>query len=202
VRDVQHRPTRVEVCDPALVEALREGLAELGIELALVERLDAIDELVAEMANDLADGEAAPSLYAGQGLGVERIRAFADAAAAFHRAAPWNHLTDEDLLRVGSSVPEESLRCLTVLGGGGIERGIGFYRSAEDFGQLLDARTTARFMFGTRLWLFVFERIHDLSIPDGELWETHGLPLAQDDAYPALVCHIPGGLHESAEPRT
>jgi tetratricopeptide (TPR) repeat protein len=199
LRDVQYRPSRVEVRDLALVESLRQELAGLGIELALVERLDFIDEVAADMAKDLADGEGMPGLYAGPDLDVERLRAFAQAASDFHRAAPWNQLTDEDLLRVDSPVPDEGLRFLTVLGAGGIERGIGFYRSERDFQQVLDVETVARFMARTRLWLFSFDTLPELSIPDGELWEAHGLPLAQADAYPALVCHVPRGPREPAD---
>ena len=198
-RDVQYRPTRVEVRDPGLGEALRPVLEEAGIELALTERLEAIDEVLAEMTRRLAGPAGSASFFSGPGVNVERVRAFAEAAAAFYRAAPWNLLTDEDLLCVDSPVPDEGLHRLTVLGGAGIERGLGFYRTEQDFRRLLAEETAVQFLAGTRLWLFSFDRIFELPIPDSELWETHDLPLAHAEAYPSLMCHVPSGREEPAD---
>ncbi len=188
VRDVQCRPTRVEVRDAGLVEALRPVLGEAGVELAVTERLEAIDEVLAEMTRRFAGPAGATSLFSGPGVTVERVRAFAEAAVSFHRAAPWNQLTDEDLLRVDTPVPDEDLRCLTVLGGAGVERGLGFYRTEQDLHRLMSRETAEPFLAGARLWLFSFERIFELPIPDSELWETHDLPLAHAEAYPTLMC--------------
>lgn len=209
MRDVQFRPTRVEVRDPGLAEVLRPVLDEAGIELALTERLAAIDGVVVEMTRRLAapagsarsfpDPAGFTSCYSGSGVTVERLRAFAEAAAAFHRAAPWNQLTDEDLLRVDSAVPEEGLRCLTVLGGGGIEQGLGFFRTAEDLERLLAEEAPAYFLPGTHVWLLSFDPIYELPIPDSELWEEHALPLAQAGAYPMLMSAVSSGLGEPAD---
>ena len=199
VRDVRFRPTRVEVRDPGLAGLLRPVLEAAGIELALTDRLEAVDEVLAEMTGRLAGPAGSTSLFSGPGVTVERVRAFAEAAAAFHRAAPWNQLTDEDLLRVDSPVPDEDLRCLTVLGGGGIERGLGFYRTREDLERLLTRETAAQFLAGARLWLFSFERIFELPISDSELWETHGLPLAHAEAYPSLMCAESSGRGAPAD---
>jgi tetratricopeptide (TPR) repeat protein len=209
MRDVQFRPTRVEVRDPGLVEVLRPVLDEVGIELALTERLEAIDGVLVEMTRRLAapagsassfsDPAGFTSCYSGSGVTVERVRAFAEAAAAFHRAAPWNQLTDEDLLRVDSPVPEEGLRCLTVLGGGGIEQGLGFFRTAEDLDRLLAEEAPAHFLPGTHVWLLSFDPVYELPIPDSELWEEHALPLAQSGAYPMLMSAASSGLGEPAD---
>ena len=188
LRGVQFRPTRVEMRDPGLAEVLRPVIEEAGIELALTDRLEAIDEVLAEMTRRLAGPAGSTSLYSGPGVTVERVRAFAEAAAAFHQAALWNQLTDEDLIRVDTPVPDDCLRWFTVLGGAGVEHGLGFYRTEQDLRRLLTQETAAQFLAGARLWLFSFERIFELPIPDSELWETHGLPLAHAEAYPSLMC--------------
>jgi hypothetical protein len=199
VSDVQFRPTRVEVRDPGLAEVLRPVLEEAGIELTLAERLEAVDEVLAEMTRKFVGPAGIASFFSGPGVTVERVRAFAEAAVAFHRAAPWNQLTDEDLLRVDSSVPDEGLRWLTVLGGAGIERGVGFYRTEQDLRRLLTQETAEQFLAGARLWLFSFDPVFDLPIPDSELWENHDLPLANAEAYPSLKCHVPSGPGEPAD---
>jgi tetratricopeptide (TPR) repeat protein len=202
VRDVQFRPTRVEVRDPDLAGLLRPALEEAGIELGLTGRLEAIDEVMAEMTRRLAGSAGSTSLYSGPGVTIERVRAFAEAAVAFHRAALWNLLTDEDLVRVDTPVPDDCLRWFTVLGGAGIERGIGFYRTEQDLRRLLARETAEQFLAGARLWLFSFERVFELPIADSELWEAHGLPLAHVEAYPSLMCAESSGPGEPADAAT
>jgi tetratricopeptide (TPR) repeat protein len=199
VRDVQSRPTRVEVRDPGLAGMIRAALDDAGIELALVERLEAVDEVLAEMTRRLAGAAGATSLFSGSGVTIERVRAFAEAAVAFHRAALWNLLTDEDLVRVDTPVPDDCLRCFTVLGGAGIERGIGFYRTEQDLRRLLARETAEQYLAGARLWLFSFERVFELPIADSELWETRELPLAHAEAYPSLMCAESSGPGEPAD---
>jgi tetratricopeptide (TPR) repeat protein len=199
VRDVQFRPTRVEVRDPGLAEALRPALEEAGIELELADRLEAIDEVLAEMTRRFAGPAGSTSLFSGSGVSIERVRAFAEAAAAFHQAALWNQLTDEDLIRVDTPVPDDCLRWFTVLGGAGVEHGLGFYRTEQDFRRLLTQETATQFLAGARLWLFSFEPVFELPIPDSELWETHGLPLAHAEAYPSLMCAESSGPGEPAD---
>jgi hypothetical protein len=199
VSDVRFRPTRVEVRDPGLAEMLRPVLEGAGIELALADRLEAVDEVLAEMTRRFAGPAGFTSYFSGPGVTVERVRAFAEAAAAFHQAALWNLLTDEDLVRVDSPVPEEDMRCFTVLGGAGIEHGLGFYRTEQDLRRLLSRGTAEQFLAGARLWLFSFEPIFDLPIPDSEMWETHALPLAHAEAYPTLMCAESSGRGAPAD---
>lgn len=199
VRDVQFRPTRVEAREASIADAVRPALEAAGVEVVVIDRLEAIDEVLAEMMRQLAGPAGSTSLFSGPGVTVERVRAFAEAAAAFHRAAPWDQLTDEDLLRVDSPVPDEGLRCLTILGGGEIERGIGFYRTAEDLHRLLSRETAEQFLAGARLWLMSFDPVFELPIPDSELWDAHDLPLAHAEAYPSLMCAESSGRGEPAD---
>jgi len=195
-REVGFRPARIAVRDPHLAGALEPVLAELGIGLERVERLDAIDAAVGDMRRHFENPKALPSLFTAPELELERVRAFAAAAAEFYRAAPWNHLTDEDVVRVDSPVPDEALRFLTVLGGADITRGVGFFSSEREFERMLSARSPDAVLRRDRLWLFSFDPVQDLPIPDSELWETHDLPLAAADAFPSLVCHRASGRHE------
>ncbi len=83
-------PQRLQVCDPKLAEYLRSELEETGIEVQLVDQLPELQAIFAEMAEFVdAHGDGPPSLLELRGVTVERVRAFATAAAAFYRAAPW-----------------------------------------------------------------------------------------------------------------
>ena len=62
-------------------------------------------------AEDTSEGPLPPGPFSGEGVTPERMRAFADAAATFWRAEPWQFLTDEDTIRVESpEPPAESAR--------------------------------------------------------------------------------------------
>ena len=185
---IRHRPARVEVRDPAIADALRPLLAEIGIELRLVAELPKIDEVYADMLRDMGG-----RLFSGYleipGVDVERLRAFAQAADEFHRAAPWNHLSDVDLIQIESAVPDATLTWFVVLGGAGIEYGIGFHPSRRDHDRLLRADDPRAFALETRRWLLTFDPIHDIPVPDADLWEAHHLPLAGERAYPFFLRH-------------
>ena len=112
-------PGRLEVRRPELADYLRRNLQDTGIEVQLADRLPMLDKVVAEMTNAVgtqADG--LPSLLDAQGVTLERILAFAEAAAAFFNAAPWRFLSDSDLIHIESPRPPRGMSCFVVLGAG------------------------------------------------------------------------------------
>lgn len=123
-------PDQIEVKDPALVEYLREHLPAVGIEVRLVDRLAALEPALRSLL-DYVGAHAAepPSLLAPRGMTVERVRSFADAAAAFYRAAPWRYLTDSDLICVEVPKPPRGMGLLVVLGAGRSTFGLVAYPS-------------------------------------------------------------------------
>jgi len=187
-KGVGFRPSRLEVRDPALADALRASLEGSGIEVAVVERLDAIDEVMADMHRHFGGAPASTRLFAPE-LELDRLRAFAEAAAEFYRAAPWNQLTDEDLVHVAADRIPEGLGHFNVLGAGGIEHGLAFYRSRADFERFHRDESPQVYLASTRHWLFSFDEIMDWPFADSELWEDHALPVADPEGYPSLVCH-------------
>ena len=70
------------------------------------------------------------------GVAVERMRAFADAACEFYRAAPWQHLSDADLVHVEAPPVAAGLRHFTVLGAAVMTFGLGFFSSPKEFDAL------------------------------------------------------------------
>ncbi len=199
---VRYRPSRIEFKDSALAEALAPALEAAGIAWGVVERLDLVDEVVADMARHLGSGGGEDRLYDGPGVDAPRLLGFAEAAAAFHRAAPWNHLTDRDLVRVDSPIPDAGLRWLTVLGAGGREFGIGFYSSERDHRRLVTSELPMREVARTPRWFLTFDPAHNLPIADAELWDTERLPVAGETAYPFFARFIPGKPHGRADAGT
>lgn len=196
-RSIGYRPQRIEVRDPQLADAVRADLASCGIEVEVVERLEALDEVIADMMRHVG-GKAASARFFEPGVDLECLRAFADSAVEFHRAAPWNFLTDDDLILVESPAAPKGLGCFNVLGAGGIERGLGFFPSKAAFERFKQSEPFDPKIAAAGLWIMSFDEIVDWPIADSELWEEHDLPIAGDRGYPSLVCHLPNGSARSA----
>src|SRR5262249_18190581 len=74
-----------------------------------------------------------PGMLEGTGVTVDQLRAFTDAAAAFFRAAPWRHMTNEDLIVAKVPQVPKAMRHLCVLGNAGEQFGIAFFESRQAF---------------------------------------------------------------------
>jgi hypothetical protein len=168
MKGISYRPERVEVRDLELAEALRLELGDLGIAVVLTERLDALDEVIADMAEHFG-GEATATRFFSPSLEVKRLRAFAEVAVEFYRAAPWNHLSGEDLIRVEAPEAPAGLGWCSVLGAAGRERGLGFYASRQDFERFLTDETPKFYLTETRRWIFTYDEVMDWPIADSEL---------------------------------
>ncbi len=197
-KGVGYRPQRIEVCDPELADAVRDDLARCGIELAVVERLGVLADVIADMFRRFG-GKAASVRFFEPGADVRRIRAFAEAAVAFHGAAPWNYLDDEDLVVVESPKAPRGLGCFTVLGAGGLQWGLGFFPTRVAFERFHDSEVPAPHVAKSGLWLMSFDEPSGCPIADSELWEEHGLPVTGEGELPALLCHMPDGTSRPAD---
>jgi tetratricopeptide (TPR) repeat protein len=186
------RPSRVEVADEELAAYLRKALTDAGVAVSVTKDLAAVKDVLAHLAEHMSGKPLPPNAMDGSGVTVDRVRAFAAAASEFYRAAPWRHLSGEDLVHVESPVAA-GLRHLTVLGGAEQTFGLGFYEKLEDFESLFDARNPEEYFEHRGKWAVLYGPITELSFGDADLWEEHGLPVAGDQAYPVAVWFGPGG---------
>jgi tetratricopeptide (TPR) repeat protein len=114
------------------------------------------------------------------------MRAFVEAAKAFYEAAPWRHLTDEDLIRVEGPAAEPGLAHVTVLGAAGRTFGLGFFQSVDDHEEVRARLEPEAFLEKAR-WSVFFGPIMEVPFGDADLWEKLGLPVAGADAYPVAI---------------
>ena len=185
-----YRPGRIEVEDAALAEHLSGVLAETKIEVRVVERLEAVERVLEEMRTFQHDDQGRfPGPLDGKNVSVQQMRRFAEAAAAFYRAAPWQYLTDVDLIQIEQPKPPQGMECAVVLGAGRSVYGLGFYRDMADYVRFRQAASEG--MQGTLdpsgLWQLSFNPITEIPPQDADLWEDHDLPVAGRDAYPLLM---------------
>lgn len=183
-------PGRLQVRQPELAEYLRRNLQGTGIEVQLIEALPVLDKVVVEMTQEVgtqADG--LPSLLDSQGVTLEGIRGFAEAAAAFYNAAPWRYLCDSDLIHIKSPQPPHGMTCFVVLGAARSTYGLGLYPNRTAYDRFLRAAQTGEYGndFGFGLANLVFGPIEELPIADAELWIEHRLSVAGEQAYPLAM---------------
>ncbi|HPD31592.1 MAG TPA: hypothetical protein PLL20_16490 [Phycisphaerae bacterium] len=190
-----YRPGRVQVRDKALAEYLQELLAEVGIEVECTDHLPVFDRVVDALGGAMTGGPSPPDALSGQGVTLEKMRAFADAAKAFYEAAPWNHLTDEDLIRIESPKPPPGMQVAAVLGASGRTFGLGFFSKPEELWAMHRVDDPGEWFAARKrgAWCLTFDGITRLPLGDADLWEDHNLPVAGDSAYPCALCHDPSG---------
>ena len=187
------RPARLEVADEAMGRELVEALGDPELAVTVLPSLPAVSAMLERMAADLPDGPLPPDALTVRGVTVERVRAFADAAREFYAAAPWRHLSDEDLVHVESPIVPRGLQHLTVLGGAGQTFGLGFFPTAKDFERLLADPDPATLLRRDGRWSVLYGPAWETPFGDLDLWEACGLPLAGESAYPTAIWFGPDG---------
>jgi tetratricopeptide (TPR) repeat protein len=155
--------------------------------------LPAVDKALRKMAEDLGAPQLAGMMEV-PGIRLEAVATFAEAAKEFFEAAPWRHLTDQDLIETEPSGPP-GLRSAVVLGNAGVLRGLGFVDDREQFWRIQGTESGGpHFSPGSSgLWQLTFGGISTLPLDDGELWREECLPVADDVAYPCAMEHRPSG---------
>jgi len=184
-----YRPGKVQVCDRAIAEALREKLQGSEIAVELIEKSFILDRTLMDAA------EASRPYYPmpcgpmdTEGVTVEMMRAYTTAAAEFYRARPWELLANDDLIVLESPDVEPVLRHVSVLGASGEMIGLAFHESRAGFERFV-ANQGQEQMMGGHYWLLRFGPITSISYGDVDLWERYDLPVAGPEAYPFAVCY-------------
>ena len=188
-----YRPSKLEVNDPALAEHLSGLLADANIRVEHRQHLLMIERCMEDMTKFMFKGKPVPPGYLqGKSVTPERVRAFAEAAKLFYQAAPWQNLSNEDLIEIESPQTDVAFRFAVVLGAGGHQFGLGFYRSQNHYWDSCDSDDPREnFLAGGGVWSLTFDDITLMPFADADLWEDCGLPVAGEDAYPVAMHFAP-----------
>ena len=190
---IRSRPARLEVADNTLGAQLAEALADPELTVSVRADLPAVDRVVREMAQAMSDAPALPEALDAPGVTVEWMRAFAEAARDFYQAAPWQHLSDADLIHVEAPAVASGLRHFTVLGAAGQTFGLGFFASPRAFDALHESPDPEALLSHGGKWTVLYGSIDEMTFGDVDLWEDHRLPAAGPSAYPVAMWYGPRG---------
>lgn len=143
-RDVGVLPERLHVRDEALAGALRTELEQRGCQVTaapLPELDEAVDAALERLASSAARGKTFTLWSWGETEAAQEALAdFHAAAAGYHRAAPWNTLTDGQPLVLRFAGEDEPC-VVSVMGAAGLYYGLALYSHAADY-EALHARKT------------------------------------------------------------
>ena len=180
-KELGGRPSIVEVRDLQVKDALAATMSVLDTSVRVVEELPAVAEALRGLEAAAGGGHRHAGMLEGTGVTADELRRFADSAAAFFRAAPWRHLTNEDLIVVNAPQVPKGMRHVCVLGDGGQQFGLAFFESRQAFERIYGGAGPFR---PRRALGVTYGPIENLPFADVDAWEDLGLPVADPNAYP------------------
>jgi len=189
------RPARLEMTDAALGAQLVKALGDPELAVTVRSDLPEVDRILREAQRSMEEaGSDLPEALDVRGVTVERMRAFADAAREFYAAAPWQHLSDQDLIHVETPAVAGGLRYISVLGAARVAFGLGFFQSPDEFEAVQEAVDPMALLTAGGKWSVTFGPLDQLPFGDADLWQDHGLVVAGPTAYPLAIWFGPDEL--------
>lgn len=128
------RPARIEVRDEAVGRFLKETLGDEELEVVVVAEMPRIDEEIETLILTESPDAVVPGVLSAPGVTLNRLHAFADAAALFYERRLWHEIGPEDLVVLESPAPDGMAGFAVDYGGG--QPVVNFYSSRGEFEEL------------------------------------------------------------------
>lgn len=204
VRDVIARgtapPPAIRVRHADVAAALAPLLADLGIAVRHLPELPMLDDVATKLVQSMGGFDAPmplvsmPHSWAAWGLPATTIADLFTAAAAFHEATPWAHLTNDQTLRL--DLANGASWTASVLGNGGEQFGLALYEDPEDLFLMFTAPGANEAFMAMRspVLSLTFDARADLPKTMRREVAKSGWTVAGSRAYPLLwTLNTPGG---------
>jgi len=195
------QPATIEVDDPELADAFENLMEGRGIDVACRDELPLLAEPIREMCRELKADEPYGSNTEVPGVTIEHLRAFAEAADCFRRAAPWCHLESSDIIEVGAPRPAPNVRFACVLSdhdqlGLGLAEDRSFLESGPD-----DEESVLDQIGDRSLWSVTYHDPWEVPILEHDAWLEHGLATDPDGRLPCAIQYGPKRRVRRASPK-
>jgi tetratricopeptide (TPR) repeat protein len=188
-----HRPAEAQVRDDEVWDHLRPHLDDIGVEVAMVDKLDLIDVVLEGMGPPFG-GEPAPGLLDMPGMKPELAARFFEAAAAFYRQAPWKRVGYESAIRIECDHFTSGPWYAVLMGQSGLSYGLAVYEDLTMLKKMWEGDSTneenARETVATTV---TFCEVWQTRSADVEAAQKYGWEVARPDAYPEAI-HKERGL--------
>ena len=196
-------PALIQVGSEEEAATLRATPALAGVGVEVASDLRAIRAARAEMERALSGGDQRstfPPATDPPGVTIVALRAFAEAALAFHAAAPWRWLSNNDLIAIESPRPDPALAHAVVMGAAREQFGVMFFPDREAYERFV-ATDAERLVEEIGVWTASFWAPHELPFAEHDLWLDNQLPTTPGGAIPVAVLAGPKRRVRRASPR-
>ncbi len=181
-----HRPTRIRTEPDPRWDLLQPHLADMGIALETVGRLELLDQIFDNLREHMTRDQP-PGLLEVPGVATETVGCFYQAAAEFYRKAPWRFLGDDRAIKIECDRYQSGPWYAVLMGQSGITLGVALY---EDIGLLrrlwanqLSEQENAR---RTVALAVTFDSMMDMNPKDLAAARQYGWEIAGPEAYPTV----------------
>lgn len=182
----KRRPAAIYVDDEAVVKVLTPSLAEIGVSCEYRRTLPKMAEALVSMEQFMTKREPIPGLLKSPGVTPFLVNGLFEAAASFHREAPWRWIDDSRPIEVRYP-PDRKPRYAVVMGHGGETYGLAVYDSPDEL-RTLYAGTPPEELMGRQEWMsLLFVEEIEMPFDDLDDMEKYGWPVAGALAYPFPV---------------
>ncbi len=182
----RHRPTELQVGVDERWDELTPHLDEIGINVVPVEKLDQIDFVFEELNKAMA-ADQPPGLLEMPGVKPEQLAGFYQAAAEFHRKAPWRKLGYEMAIQVECAEFESSPWYAIVMGQSGMTFGVALYDDLKTLRRLWSGAMSEEENARQTVALTVtFDDKAEIPDADLDAIERYDFEVAGPGAYPSI----------------
>lgn len=202
------RPARIRVPEQGLADALK-GTIDRGTTV-VVAPVPELDVVFADLAGSLTAEQPFATFLADGAIAPDVVGDLFSAASAFFRAAPWRHVSEEQVLRVDIPALQVEGACLCVIGGAGESFGLLLFRSMDAYVAFAsrpplpateETLLAARARRETQLLSLSFDRRKALPPPMLREIQEHGWEVAGAKAYPSVMAADADALPQQATER-
>jgi len=188
------RPACIQFEEQKWLEALSSDLQQIDVQASFHPHIQMVDELVAELESALSDDAPfIPGLLAQKRVSPRLVGNLFAAAADFYRAAPWVHLGNNDLLAI-TIPPRKKPFFVIVMGQGGIEYGLGLYKTWNEVMRQFQPVEHFEELFPPKgRHVLFFNPVTEVPFDDLDALETYGWDLADSQAYPVPLIFFGSG---------
>lgn len=188
-----HRPGIIEVASEEKLAEIGAELEPHGIHCVVAERLDLLDEMVADLTDHLAGSSGPKALVDSPGITPDVLGDFFRAAADFYRRKPWRSIAGDTIIQVECEAFQSGPWFAIVMGQSGMSLGLALYEDLELLqdtiaGSLSDEENSRR----TSALSVTYSEAFEFAAKDLAAVEEHGWPIAGPEAYPMVMRVNPG----------
>jgi tetratricopeptide (TPR) repeat protein len=184
------RPRRIALADVALLEPLQTLLQDKGLETEVVAAgfPDEFYEIIRQLESHLRGNEPEiPAMLDAPNVTVKLLKGVFEAAAEFHRAAPWIRLSNEQVIAIRHP-NEHNYHYALVMGQGGVEYGLVRYADWSEVQSHSMHDDDPLLGWQDRTWnSLTYDTADHLPFADLDAIEEHNFEIASEDAYPVGV---------------